>query len=257
EFPVGSRSFFLGEYAYGRPLQISSHSNNQAEIIVSVPSVKEPNFTQQIIRRAEQQSGYRPSYAVAKDLGLHPLVLSKITSSFFVHTIGGSMKVNLGLNLKFEGRKQKVLGYSRKSNSGWEFSPAAIQLLVEYMTRFPDFFAAVMQNPSGSELNDTQLWPDSNVASARIKEIGAWLKTVETSKFERVPLDAEQLDSEVVMQLQKAVDSLREANEKHEPKKLKGVPRSALLNPKDAAQRLGNQKFSLGDRVVYVQASGK
>ncbi|KAI0843834.1 exoribonuclease 1 [Daldinia vernicosa] len=257
EFPVGSRSFFLGDYAYGRPLQISSHNNNQAEIIVSFPSVKEPNFTQQIIRRAEQQSGYRPSYAVAKDLGLHPLVLSKITSSFFVHTIGGSMKVNLGLNLKFEGRKQKVLGYSRKSNSGWEFSPAAIQLLVEYMTRFPDFFAAVMQNPSGSELNETQLWPDSNVATARIKEIGAWLKTVETSKFERVPLDAEQLDSEVVMQLQNAVDSLRETNEKHEPKKLKGVPRSALLNPKDATQRLGNQKFSLGDRVVYVQASGK
>ncbi|KAI0119120.1 exoribonuclease 1 [Daldinia grandis] len=257
EFPVGSRSFFLGDYAYGRPLQISSHNNNQAEIIVSLPSVKEPNFTQQIIRRAEQQSGYRPSYAVAKELGLHPLVLSKITSSFFVHTIGGSMKVNLGLNLKFEGRKQKVLGYSRKSNSGWEFSPAAIQLLVEYMTRFPDFFAAVMQNPSGSELNETQLWPDSNVATARIKEIGAWLKTVETSKFERVPLDAEQLDSEVVMQLQNAVDSLRETIEKYEPKKLKGVPRSALLNPKDATQRLGNQKFSLGDRVVYVQASGK
>ncbi|KAI0129393.1 exoribonuclease 1 [Hypoxylon sp. NC0597] len=257
EFPVGSRVFFLGDYAYGRPLEISGHSNNRAEIILSVPSIKEPEFAQPIIRHAEQQSGYRPSYAVARDLGLHPLVLSKITSSFYVHTIGGSMKVNLGLNLKFEARKQKVLGYSRKSKSGWEFSPAAIQLLVEYMTRFPDFFAAVMQNPSGSELHETQLWPDSEVASTKIKEIGAWLKTVETSKFERVPLDAEQLDSDVVMQLQRAVDAMRESAEKYERRKLKGVPRSALLNPKDAEQRLGNQKFSLGDRVVYVQASGK
>ncbi|KAI1139071.1 exoribonuclease 1 [Hypoxylon sp. FL0543] len=257
EFPVGSRVFFLGDYAYGRPLEICGHSNNRAEIILSVPSMKEREFAQSIIRRAEQQSGYRPSYAVAKDLGLHPLVLSKITSSFYVHTVGGNLKVNLGLNLKFEARKQKVLGYSRKSKSGWEFSPAAIQLLVEYMTRFPDFFAAIMKNPSGSELHETQLWPDSEVASAKIKEIGAWLKTVETSKFERVPLDAEQLDSDVVMQLQQTVDAMREAAEKNDRKRLKGVPRSALLNPKDAEQRLGNQKFNLGDRVVYVQASGK
>ncbi|KAI1377483.1 exoribonuclease 1 [Hypoxylon crocopeplum] len=257
EFPVGSRVFFLGDYAYGRPLEICSHSNNRAEIIVSVPSVKEPDFARSIIRRAEQHSGYRPSFLITRDLGLHPLVLSKITSSFFVHTIGGTMKVNLGLNLKFEARKQKVLGYSRKSNSGWEFSPAAVQLLVEYMTKFPDFFAAIMKRPSGNEFHDADLWPDNDVASTRIKEIGAWLKTVETSKFERVPLDAEQLDSDVVMQLQKTVDALREANEKTERQRLKGVPRSALLNPRDAEQRLSNQWFRLGDRIVYVQASGK
>ncbi|KAH9991085.1 exoribonuclease 1 [Xylariaceae sp. FL0662B] len=257
EFPVGSHVFFLGDYAYGRPLEVVGHSNNRAEILLSVPSLKEPDFTRPVIRRAEQQNRYRPSFAVARDLGLHPLVLSKITSSFYVHTIGGSMKVNLGLNLKFEGRKQKVLGYSRKSDSGWEFSPAAIRLLVEYMTKFPDFFAAIMRNPSGSELDETQLWPDSNTASVRVKEIGAWLKTLETSKFERVPLDAEQLDSDVVMELQKSVDVLRESHAKADRKRIKGVPRSALLHPRDAEQRLGNQKFSLGDRVVYVQASGK
>ncbi|KAI0597976.1 exoribonuclease 1 [Biscogniauxia sp. FL1348] len=257
EFPVGTHAFFLGDYGYGRPLEVLGHDNNRVEIYLSIPATKEGDFARPIIRRSEQQNRYKPSYAVAKELGLHPLTLSKITSSFYVHTIGGSMKVNLGLNLKFEGRKQKVLGYSRKSASGWEFSPAAITLLVTYMTLFPDFFAAIMRNPSGSELSDTQLWPDSEVASARIKEIGAWLKTIETSKFERVPLDAQQLDSDVVMELQRAADALRESNLKSERKKLKGVPRSALLHPRDAEQRLGNQTFSLGDRIVYVQASGK
>ncbi|KAI1363545.1 exoribonuclease 1 [Xylaria arbuscula] len=256
EFPVGTHAFFLGEFAYGRPLEVLGHAENKAEIIVSVVT-KEPDFARQIIHRAEQQSGYKPSYAVAKDLGLHPLVLSKITSSFFVYAVGGSMKVNLGLNLKFEGRKQKVLGYSRKSQSGWEFSPTAILLLINYMTQFPDFFAAILRNPSGSELNDTDLWPDPEVASAKIKEIGAWLKTVETSKFERVPLDAQQLDSEVVMELQKASDALRESDVKPTRKKMTSVPRSALLHPKDSEQRLGHQTFKLGDRVVYVAASGK
>ncbi|KAI0810458.1 exoribonuclease 1 [Xylaria sp. FL0064] len=256
EFPVGTHAFFLGEFAYGRPLEVIGHAGNKAEIIVSVIA-KEPDFARQIIHRAEQQSGYKPSYAVAKDLGLHPLILSKITSSFYVYTVGGSMKVNLGLNLKFEGRKQKVLGYSRKSKSGWEFSPAAIVLLVTYMTQFPDFFAAILRNPSGSELNDTDLWSDPDVASTRVKEIGAWLKTIETSKFERVPLDAQQLDSEVVMELQRAVDTLKDSDTKTSRRKMTGVPRSALLHPKDSEQRLGHQAYGLGDRVVYVQASGK
>ncbi|CAJ2508070.1 Uu.00g092560.m01.CDS01 [Anthostomella pinea] len=258
EFPVGSHAFFLGDFGYGRPLEVLAHADNRAEILLSVPAVKEPDFARQTIVRAEQQSGYRPSYAVAKMLGLHPLILSKITSSFHVNTIGGSMRVNLGLNLKFEGKKQKVLGYSRKSSAGWEFSPAAVSLLVDYMTRFPDFFAAILRNPSGNEFSETQLWPgDADAASAKTKEIGAWLKTVETSKFERVPLDAEQLDSTVVMELQRSADALRESGSKSTHKKLKGVPRSALLHPNDAEQRLGNQAFSLGDRVVYVQASGK
>ncbi|KAI0525726.1 exoribonuclease 1 [Xylaria bambusicola] len=256
EFPVGTHAFFLGEFAYGRPLEVTGHADNKAAIVVSVIG-KEPEFARQIINRAEHQSGYKPSFAVAKDLGLHPLVLSKITSSFYVYTVGGNMKVNLGLNLKFEGKKQKVLGYSRKSNSGWEFSPSAIVLLVQYMTQFPDFFAAILRNPSGSELSDTDLWSDPDVASARVKEIGAWLKTIETSKFERVPLDAQQLDSEVVMELQKASDALRDSDVKTNRKKMTGVPRSALLHPKDSEQRLGHQTFKLGDRAVYVQASGK
>ncbi|RYP42367.1 hypothetical protein DL767_000289 [Monosporascus sp. MG133] len=257
EFPVGSRAFFLGDYAYGRPVQVEGHNNNRAEIKVSVPRVKEPEFARPIIARAERENKYQPSYAVAKDLGLHPLILSKITSAFHVNTIGGNMRVNLGLNLKFDARKQKVLGYSRKSNTGWEFSPAAIKLLVEYMQKFPDFFAALLRNPQAKELDETDLWPDQNVATAKIKEIGQWLKSIETSKFERVPLDAEQLDSDVVMELQRAVDAIKEANSKMEIKKLSGVPRSALLQPKDAEQRLGSQKFRLGDRLLYVHAAGK
>lgn len=257
EFPVGSRAFFLGDYAYGRPVQVEGHGDNRADIKVSVPLAKEPDFARNIIFQAERQNHYKPSYAVARELSLHPLTLSKITSAFYVNTIGGNMRVNLGLNLKFEARKQKVLGYSRKSNTGWEFSPAAQKLIIEYMTKFPDFFAAIMQNPQGKEIDETDLWPDQDAASARVKEIGAWLKTIETSKFERVPLDAEQLDSEVVMELQKAVDATKEASSKADIKKLKGVPRSALLQPKDAEQRLGGQRFRLGDRLVYVQAAGK
>lgn len=256
EFPIKSVGFFLGEFNYGRPLEVAGYNNGKLTIWLATLSERESEFAQRIISEAQRGDHYLPSYMVAKQLELHPLTLSKITSSYFVKTIGG-LRVNLGLNLKFEGKKQKVLGYSRKSQTGWEFSQAAVLLIVEYMTKFPDFFAGVKRNPSGNELSETDLWSDPAVASTRVKEIGAWLKTLKTNSLERVPLDAEQLDSNVVTQLAQEADKLKLSEIPQKAQKLNSVPRNALMRPQDAEHRLGNQEFALGDRVVYVAQTGK
>ncbi|KAI8659558.1 hypothetical protein LRP88_06126 [Fusarium phalaenopsidis] len=256
EFPQGTRAFFLGEYAYGRPLEVTAHTNNKAEIVVSMLKNKEHEFAKQIIHQAERNNPYTPSFAVAKQLGVHPLVLSKITSSYQVINSGG-FKLNLGLNLKFEGRKQKVLGYSRKSHTGWEFSGLAIQLIANYMVTFPEFFAAIQREPQKSDVYETDLWQDPAVASQKVKEIAAWLKTQKTNQFERVPLEAEQLDSAVVQALATVGEQIHVASQEIDIKKLRGVPRSALLKPSDAEMVLGSQNFALGDRVTYVSAAGK
>ncbi len=256
EFPLKSIGFFLGDFNYGQPLEIAGYSSGKLSIWLAVLEKAEPDFAKKIIHDAQRGMHYVPSYMVAKQLDLHPLTLSKITSSYFVRTVG-DLRINLGLNLKFEARKQKVLGYSRKSQTGWEFSPAAVHLIVEYMTRFPDFFAGVKRNPSGAELTETDLWSDPSVAATRVKEIGAWVKTLKTSSMERVPLDAEQLDSDVVMQLATEADNQQLSAIPSHPKKMNGVPRNALMRPEDAEHRLGNQNFALGDRVVYVASTGK
>lgn len=256
DFPVGTRAFFLGDYAYGRPLEVTGHIGPKAEVMVSILKQKEPDFARQIIHNAEKSSPYTPSYAVAKQLGLHPLILSKITSAFQVHNSAG-LRLNLGLNLKFEGRKQKVLGYSRKSQGGWEFSGAAIKLIADYMVAFPDFFAAIQREPQKSEVQETDLWNDPKVASERVKEIASWLKKQETNKFEKVPLEAEQLDSDVVMALAGIGEQVFAASADFEVKKMRGVPRTALLKPADAELVLNSQQFRLGDRVIFVAGSGK
>ncbi|KIE00565.1 exonuclease Kem1, partial [Metarhizium majus ARSEF 297] len=256
EFPLGTRAFFLGEYAYGRPLEVTGHVKGKTEVVVSIPRNKEPEFSKRIIHQAERTNPYTPSFAVAKQLGVHPLVLSKITSSYQVSTAAG-LKLNLGLNLKFEARKLKVLGYSRKAHTGWEFSSLAIKLIADYMVAFPDFFAAIQKGAQRSEICETDLWNDPAVASQRVKDVVAWLKKQETSKFERVPLEAEQLDSEVVTALANAGEQVYQASQDIDIKKLKGVPRAAILKPSDAELVLGNQNFSLGDRVTFAASAGK
>ncbi|KAH0366445.1 hypothetical protein KCU65_g5377, partial [Aureobasidium melanogenum] len=255
EFPLNSRAFFLGDFNYGRPALVDGHENGKTNIRVNTVKVREPDFGHQIAYQAERQFPYKPAFAVAKELNLHPLVLSKLTASFRVNSSG--LQLNLGLNLKFEARKMKVLGYSRKSERGWEYSQKAIDLIATYMTKFPEFVARIQANPSGDVFNDTDFYP-ADIAKDKMKEIGAWLKSVETKSFERVPLDAEQMNSDTVMALERAAEHyLSLSANQIEDKIMNGVPRHALLKPSDAEQRLGGQRFALGDRIVYVQDSGR
>ena len=254
EFPEGTRAFFLGEFNYGRPLEIVRHIADKAEVWISTVKGKEREFGRDVAAEAERHSPYTPSFAVAKGLGLNPLVLSKITSSFQV--MDGDTRVNLGLNLKFEAKKLKVLGYSRRGTTGWEFSDKAIELIRDYMIKFPPFIAGIQQNPQGNIYRAADFFPEGD-AKEKIREIQSWLKSIESKHFEKVPLEAEQLDSEVVMKIEQAADNAVQTGPPVEGKKIKGVPRNALLKPSDAEQRLGNQQFSLGDRVVYVADSGR
>ncbi|KAJ5134520.1 5'-3' exoribonuclease [Penicillium atrosanguineum] len=145
EFPENSRAFFLGDFNYGRPVHITGHEEGKVNGLIAAVKGKEPEFGKDRVRQAERYCPYMPSYAVARSLRLNPLVLAKITSSFSVDVDG--QRVNLGLNLKFEARKQKVLGYSRRGDSGWEFSQKAVDLLQQYMIKFPEFFAGIQRNP--------------------------------------------------------------------------------------------------------------
>lgn len=256
EFPVGTRAFFLGEFNYGRPLEVVAHTSNKADIWVSTTKNRVSEFGRDIAMNADQLSPYTPSFAVAKMLNLSPLVLSKITSAFQVNL--DDNRVNLGLNLKFEAKKLKVLGYSRRGPNGWEFSEKAIQLLRNYMLKFPDFIAGIQRNPQGNTYEATEFYPKSDV-KAKIKEIELWLKTTETKGLEKVPVAAAQLDSDIVHQIEVSADQavLEDLPGMTQNKKIVGVPRNALLKPSDAEHRLGHQQFALGDRIVYVQDSGR
>jgi 5'-3' exoribonuclease 1 len=255
DFPEGSKAFFLGEFNYGRPLEVITASGDKAEIWISTIKGRESEvFGKQIVAKAEQDTPWMPSYSVAKLLQLNNLVLSRLTSSFQV--MDGGNRLNLGLNLKFEAKQLKVLGYSRKRGGGWEFSKKAIDLISQYMIKFPDFIAGIMKNPKADSYSPIDFYPE-DIAKEKMKEIVNWLKSIEAKSFERVPLAAEQLDSDVVLMIEQAGDDMLKSGQQVEGKRIKGVPRKALLKPADAEHRLGNQAFTLGDRVVYAQDAGK
>jgi 5'-3' exoribonuclease 1 len=256
EFPDGTNAFFLGEYAFGRPVSVVGHEDGKAKCLIAITTARQVEFGRDLARQAQILSPYTPSYQVARSLNLNSLVLAKITSSFSVRV--GDSRVNLGLNLKFEAKKLKVLGYSRKSGGGWEFSRAAVELIQQYMIKFPVFIAGIQNNPQGDMLPIAAYFGgDEEQAKTQVKEIQAWLKEIESKSFEKVPLEAEQLDSDIVKRIEQAADEALRSEPPPQNKTIGGVPRNGLLKPSDAQWRLGNQRFALGDRIIYVADSGK
>lgn len=252
EFPEKSKVFFLGEHAYGSPASIITVSNKEIAIqLISLGTqAKEINRLRQLMSTRTSER-YYPSHVLCKKLGISGLAMSKITSSMLLDSDGS--RVNVGLNLKFEAKSQKVLGYSQKSAHGWEFSDKTVELLQEYRHLFPEIVQTLMDRPREDLRDASQFFGSS--APAKMKELKEWIKTKGVRDLEAVPLFAEQLSKDTVQTIE---SSLAEINAQSALRRvmLRGIPRSALLKPSHAPYRLTSQRYSLGDRVVCVADTG-
>ncbi|BGP46515.1 exonuclease II Exo2 [Rhodotorula kratochvilovae] len=257
EFPTGSKVFFLGHAAYGTPAQVLEHEAESLAIrIAFFPGDKAENaiFKQRLA--SLKDAAYFPSHAVARMVGMSGLALSKITSSLLLYG-SGDQRVNVGLNLKFEAKGQKVLGFSRKSDSGaWEFSGKAVELIREYKDAFPEI-ANTLDTKRGDLMRATDFFPSDKV-SERMKELTAWIKQKGVRDLEKVPLYAEQLDKEAVQLIEKIEDQLTQMKtlDKIKQARIRGIPRQSILKPAHAPGRLRDQQFTLGDRVITVADTG-
>ncbi|KAF9434614.1 5'-3' exoribonuclease 1 [Entomortierella beljakovae] len=257
DFPMDSQVFFLGHGHYGCPAQVIAHSENALALRVAISSDKktEPTFGHEIIKEATANSVYLPSFVVSKKIGISALILSKLTSSLHVVYRATDRRINLGLNLKFEGKRQKVLGYTRKTDNGWEFSQKAVDLLHEYKSQFPEFIDGLEQRARSDFYIAEELYPEGN-STERIKKIEEWLKKSKVKEFERVDIDAQQLDKDVIALIEKAADEYIESRPEMKHVIVKNLGRQTMLKPSHASTVLPGQTFKLGDRVVFVQDSG-
>ncbi|SGY47624.1 BQ5605_C001g00550 [Microbotryum silenes-dioicae] len=260
EFPEGAKVFFFGAPAYGAPAQVVGHDGDALAIRVAFfPTDKLENRVFRTRLEAFGTADYVPAHAVARRLRISGLTLSKITSSVLI--THNDNKLNIGLNLKFEAKSQKVLGYSRKGDSSWEFTNKAIELIIDYCRSFPEIIEAMDTRGKNGKIKHLSRSTDffaPNAADQRVKDLSAWLKQKGVKDLERVALWSDQLDKTAVQMVEQLADRL--GSQKHggniKQAVIKGIPRHGLLKPAHALTRLRDQHFSLGDRVAVVSESG-
>ncbi|KAK9454235.1 XRN 5'-3' exonuclease N-terminus-domain-containing protein [Dipodascopsis uninucleata] len=259
QFPIGTRGFYMGETAYCQPAQvIEIKGSHHGDVYILKSKSEDMTFGNFIASSESKKMKYFPSFVLSKELQIPPLLLSKITSSFTVlNSEKSQQSTNIGLNLKFEAKKEKVLGYTRRSPTGWEFSDRAKDLILQYKTKFPDLFQGLIRNlHTDRPTISTVLKISEDKAKSRLDEIKAFLKASGAKEADRVSLDSERLLTESVRMIEAAVDKMLENVPEPEAILEQNVPQGSLLKPSDAVHRLGNQKFLLGDRVVYVKDTG-
>lgn len=259
EFPQDSQVIFLGDYAYGGEAIVDGYSNSsRLKLTVKKMSLRsEPTIGKERFKIDTGLVKYYPSFIISKRLQLHPLFLSRITSRFLVTDQNGK-NINVGITVKFEGRHQKVLGYARRNYKGWEYSNLTVDLINEYRKTFPAFFSKLASIQGSRFPSVEELFPElsSEECKKLLQSVTAWIKSV-TEKFVNVSLESDSLTKVSMQAVEDYIEKYSSYLEQTEKKQLAKVPCEAVLDPKSSCALLRSQKFDLGDRVVYIQDSGK
>lgn len=253
EYQDGDKVFFLGSRGFGCPARVIGTASDTITIELAFISdmAQEQAILQKLVQQRSQDS-YFSSADVAKRLRISSLVLSKVTSSVIM--LFNKQKINIGLNLKFEAKSRKVLGYTRRTHTRWEFSECAVRLVAEYQSKFPEIFRGLSRRLSDGEYNTAEeIFGDK--AEQRIKQLRSWFKAHDIKELEVVPLHVERLQKPLISTLETAVTLMARRRIEHGAVKrqiLRGLPREALLKPEQARFRVPEQQFQLGDRVINV-----
>ncbi|CAH7672268.1 hypothetical protein PPACK8108_LOCUS7076 [Phakopsora pachyrhizi] len=168
------------------------------------------------------------------------LTLSKITSSVMITLPNSAKKLNIGLNLKFKAKSQKVLGYTRKGENVWEYSEAALNLIAKYKSLFPEVIHKLDYSLGHDVTSADDFFPvDLN---GRISEIRAWTSWISKAIAQIKLITEKFLVNQNPENMQQAI--------------IKNIPGNTILKPAHAIERLRGQKFLLGNRVTMVSDSG-
>ncbi|KAJ2009668.1 exonuclease II Exo2 [Coemansia thaxteri] len=280
-FAVKDRAFFLGRTPlYGSPGKVIGHSLDGSQSVVGIDmqlvanvdftAGKHENFLGVNALAHQARVGterYKPSYIVARELDMSSLLLSRITSKMMLldESKGGdSARVHIGLDLKFEAKRLKVSGYTKRGSSGWLFSDRAVDLLRRYKSAFPDMFAGLESTKKSSSIitvaecfglrRGADSYSNSEAkthASTEAKRVRKWLKeNIDRNTMVQVPIESDLLSREQI----DAIAAAHASTKAEATKKVvvRGVQREAVLRPCDAQYILRNQALMVGHRVVYV-----
>ncbi|KAJ1987934.1 exonuclease II Exo2 [Coemansia spiralis] len=279
-YPIAERVFFLGRTPlYGSPGKVIGHSRDQNGAVVGVDlqlvsnvdfgAIKHENFLginalTHHLRTGHEQ--YKPSFIVARELGMSPLLLSRITSKMAIFDgskAGDSVRIQIGLDLKFEARRLKVVGYSKRGPNGWQFSGRAIDLIARYKEAFPDMFRRLeVLKPNDDILTATECFAPEQQNSLtaadiklhvanEVKRVKQWMKAnINSESMAQVPIASELLSKEQI----DAIADMQAALRPYTTKKVvvRDVHREAVLRPVNAQYLLQSQALMVGHRIIYI-----
>lgn len=254
EYPEGTKVFFLGIPGFGCPARVIGTAGDQITVEMAFfhDMAKEHAILRKIVQQRAQVK-YFTTQEVAAQLHVSSIVLGKLASGVAIYH--GNQRMNIGLNLKFEAKSRKVLGYSRRTSQGWEYSERAVHLMQDVLTKFPELRRGLSKRIQSGEFYTSEDIFEQNPAQ-RLKDLRTWIHENGLRDMDVVPLYVDRLERSVISLLESATSIMAQKRAQHglavKRQILRGLPRGALLKPEQARYRVPEQTFEMGDRVINV-----
>jgi 5'-3' exoribonuclease 1 len=140
---------------YGVTADVMAHNEETNQVTVSIDQIERINPLTGTNLVASEAERWYSARDVAKHAGLSPQFLGRIASCILLDD-----RTDLGLNLRFQGRSQQTLSYTRRietvdratgeMRSWWEYSQKALNLILDYVSAFPDIMDLLSKNNADS-----------------------------------------------------------------------------------------------------------
>lgn len=258
-FPQGSKCFLLAPPVYGSMGEVLEVKKQpEGRLFLKIVTNGEPDVDYVRHNQYAMKPQYMTGGKAAQHIGISSHILSRITGTVFL-VVGNKQadnpsKINIGLNLKFNKKNEEVPGFTRKENNMWLYSRKSVELLKEYVEKFPEVFEHISRQTSDDVYDDKDIFRGDN-CSDKVAELSKWLKEVPSANVERQSCGAEILDEEVVAQLQDVVELFVQSPPESKRLKLQVKPHVVYK----CELRVGNMApdpsttYQLFDRVVNVR----
>ncbi|XP_074599461.1 5'-3' exoribonuclease pacman [Brevipalpus obovatus] len=252
-YPIGKKCFILNENFYGDCGEIVEVNQKNKKIKVQISRLPEPELSEiheKMFDLLDEE--YMTNYQMAVNLGVDPHLLSRLTGSLMVSV--NDEKINIGLNLKFNARREVVPGFSKKQDETWLFSRKVYKLMEEYWEKFPALFMNLSRHTDRDMFSPREVF-GTEEAERKVIEVGDWLKKLPHHKLKRQKFDAECLDECVVKCVEDVLDSHKVFSKPYEPV-TQFLPFNQILVPSHLIGQCPpdpQASYKLFDRVVNVK----
>ena len=148
------------------------------------------------------------------------------------------------------------------SEARWEYSPRAVRVVAEYLSKFPNLFAALKRDPHARSYRADGLF--SGNTDSELADVCTWLAGLPTASAPRAPVTTRSLSEEAVRAVQRAADvrAAKLGALAAVPLEVARVPTAAVYAPPqpgavvEAPAAGGIGAPTLGDRVLNLCAVG-
>eukprot|EP01132_Coremiostelium_polycephalum_P001004 gene1004-1274_t len=218
-FPVGKQVLFTNKEYYGSIGTVQQLYDDQIQIKLKVNTEMDWTFGH---RCSKLGTEYFSIQQVSKLAQLPISHLSLLTGGLFI----SKPMIDIGLNMKFTGRQQQVLGYcqciqTERNGSTvlrWEFSNKAIELILDYLKTFPklvnilQLFDAKSNDPMSTpstpstpakrSVDINPLFKDTEEKNQFLKSVEEYLEASGIRKKRVVPIGTTTLERDIVTKIE-------------------------------------------------------